>query len=289
MTIHSTDLPALRQQLAERQQDEMRVQVATLLESDEVRILALRAEAIAKQTSASVLFDEADRMEHAVALRKAVDGLSSRTAEAARTAEELDHAVQEAAERAEAARSRADRASATLTQATADEELARKVRAEPEMLIDLLARVNAAREVASREEQAARRAADEHVQAASCATAAHQVLHTLRMELDRARSALDSADQTAPVSAFTLARDWTGRLGDFATMQRPSQAVVRLLVAACAQATGVDREFKNIEADRIAKAEADRINNSGVFLPKPGHPLRPVNPGVRSIPVLPTS
>ncbi|MCX4612118.1 hypothetical protein [Streptomyces mirabilis] len=281
--IDSTQAAQLRQQLAEQrnaqiqqQRDEIRQQLTEIMESDDVQVLAVRAQAIAKQREGSALFDDADRLEHTLALQSKVDKLTAALAESKTEVDRLIQAVDSAAEAEDVALKRVAKANVSAAQAEADEKLGRDAGVEPEVAIDLLMRLNAAQTVAARERSAAQKVTEARTQAQSQLTTAREVVTQARAVLAETQRQLDAADADAPVSAYTLALDWQSRLVSKQPLTDTDRDVIRAFVRDFARMLDLDREFAREALDKHEKEVEARA--SSMLLPKPGHPLRPSTP-----------
>ncbi|MET7477641.1 hypothetical protein ABZT17_25185 [Streptomyces sp. NPDC005648] len=262
----------------------LRAQLVALLQSDDMEALKFRAEAIRLQGEASKLLDQADRLEFAATLRAGAAELEPPLADANAEITRLVAAVA-AAVQAERSADDRSRAAADNSRLAADaERRAARDHADPATQTDLLVRARAASDVAARA-QAAAEGATAHLRSVE------QQLSAARQAAEKAEERLRLAGQlvdnppAAPASAWTLALDGVRRLLMGDQLTDSDRDLVALFVRNAALNLGLDREFA-----RAALAQRDReveAKASSMFLPKPGHPLRPANPGATFVPVLP--
>ncbi|MEV7150484.1 hypothetical protein AB0O05_28775 [Streptomyces sp. NPDC093084] len=265
---------------------EVRRQLADLLQSDDMEALKLRAEAISLQTRAAELLDQADGLEFMAQLKQGAAQLEQPLADARAEEQRWEAALTSAiqAERDADDRSRAAAENARL--AVDAERRAARDHADPATQTDLLVRARAAADVASRA-KAGHEGATTHLRSVESQLAA------ARQATASAEERLELAGQTvarppaAPASAWTLVLDGFRRLLLGAELTSSDRALVKLFVRHAALKLGLDREFAREALDKHEQEVRARADS--MLMPKPGHPLRPANPGTTFVPVLPAS
>lgn len=285
--INHEQAAALRARLLAGQQAEMQQQLSELLESDDMKVLAKRAEAIAKQREASALFDEADRLEAQLATSAEIDRLSAMLPT---VNEELNQCVARLDQDREAERVATKRllgVREAVREAETDEHLGREAGATPDEQIDLLARLNAAKTVEERERVSAGEARDARLNAERTVTVARQVIAAAKSALEDARQRLSAIDETTRASALTMLCDWPQRVHEPDKLTAEEKATAVMAVSMYAGLLGVTQQTvtaaqQNLE-EELAKQRLKHI------MPAEGHPYRPANPAGQVIAMKPTA
>ena len=269
--------------------EQARRQLETLLGSGEMEILAVRAQAVAKQQEASALLDQVDRMEHVAALGAALESAHGEVAQTAARADRLAEAAKTALTNERAAQDRLTEAVEHARHAAEAEEVARLEDAAPAVQTDTLLRLNAAREVEARRQQIADRATAAREATDAEVTEARGAVSRARATAKAAQERLDNADQDIPVSAATLLIDWAARLlrhtSGTARLTDSQLSVLRPIIDEFAGNLGLRDRYRAEGRDQLDREIKQR--QESMYLPKPGHPLRPASSGQTFMPVVP--
>lgn len=256
--------------------------------TQQLKPLALRAQAIQLQQQAGDLLDEADRAEQHADLAKAANEAEQAHAAAVAEAERLAAVVQQlvAAERQAVDRLAGAAEHARLVQERV-EELA-LAEAEPAEQTRALLERNAANQVAAQFRSKAEQAAAERVAAEASLTAARDVVRQRRAAVKAAQDLL-ATPPAVPVSTITATVDGLRRLAMSIPMDRGGEASAVDLLEGLAIKTGLARIFRN-QARQTVLDELNR-QQAQQFIQKPGRDHGPVNmavppPGVEISPFL---
>ncbi|WP_405844638.1 hypothetical protein [Streptomyces sp. NBC_01518] len=274
----TTDSPSPLDQFPEA----MRAQLLELLQSDDLEVLRLRTEAVAKQQEASALLDQADRIEFTAQLKHGASELEQPLVDAQAEEQRLEVALTGAVQAERDADDRSRAAADNARQATDAERRAAKDHADPATQTEALVRARAAADVATRAQAAHEGATAQRRSIEGQLAAARQATARAEERRDLAAQLADNPPRV-PASAWTLTLDGVRRLLMGPQMPDSDRGVVTLFVRDAARKLGLDREFANAalaEREREVQARANSM-----LLPKPGHPLRPASSGTTYVPV----
>ena len=247
---------------------------------------ALRGEAAQLLELVGAKLDEADAAERAADLAKSVTGaqaaLQAAEAEASRLAEAHRQAV-------EAERQAADKYTAAQDHARLIAEQVEDLAladADPAEQTEALVKRNAAEQVAGSFRAKAENAAAQRVQAEASLATARDVARKAKVALTAAQRVAENPPPLAPGPQTLMLDGWRrvafGRTTGWGDAEF---GVVAGLVRDLAKLTGAERTIRNDERTRIEQEARERASNA--FLPKPGHALRPTNPGTTYAPLPP--
>ena len=268
----TTNSPAPLHQFPEA----VRAQLVELLQSDDLEVLKLRAEAVAKQQEASALLDQADRIEFTTQLRQEAAELEQPLVDAQAEEQRLLAALTDAVQAERDADDRSRAAADNARQAADAERRAAKDHADPATQTDLLVHARAAADVATRAQAAHEGATAQRRSLEAQLVASRQATAHAEERRDLAAQLADSPPHI-PASEWTLTLDGVRRLLMGPQLPEADRGVVTLFVRDAARKLGLDREFANAalaEREREVQARANSM-----LLPKPGHPLRPASSG----------
>lgn len=247
-----------------------------LIDADSITALMLRGEAAQDMLRAAAKLDQADELEHLERLRAALKAASAPRAAAKQAVADREQDLAAAITAEREAEDRA-RAAADHHQQTGDAERAAQLHnADPATQTDALLRVRAAADVATRAQAAAEGAT-------TARQRAEQALEQARAELVRAERVEAAAAAAlrepgpAAVSGITALIDGVRRLQHGGRLDPDAETVAMDGLRQLAERTGVARMIRNTAREEFAQELRER--QSEAFMPRPGHPLRPVDPG----------
>lgn len=255
-------------------------------DSGEGQALKLRSEASALQLKAAALLDEADRIEHVERLKAVAAKLDEQREAEAQAERELEAAVTAAITEARRAEDVAREAAENHRQLADQERRGQRANASPAEQTENLLKVRAAADVAARLQAGAEGAQASRVAMERRLGEARQRTAECERTCEVAH-ALAENPPTVPVSAATALLDGVRRMTLGQELSDSARGTVELLVTELGRRLGVDKVIRN-EA-RKAWEQEQRERQDNLLLPAKGHPLRPANPGVQAIPVLPTA
>jgi hypothetical protein len=233
----------------------------------------LRSEALALQGRVSRLFDLADRADYDEKVRAEVDAAEEELDYAEAVLDALAEEVAPAIAAERAAEDRARTAAEHARQVAEREAQARESgTASPEVLTELLLTKDAAAKVAAAELASAGPAAAAREQAEAAVRKARAEAADRRRALAAVQARAGDESPAVPLSAYTVAYDWHGRLVRH-ELTGEALAQARGFVLNLARASGADDVLRGQERARIEREDRERVTST--VLPRAGHPHRP--------------